>query len=174
MIAMPQRGEIRWAAVPFAFEAPFRGPEWDGELGFADAVERVQAARDGALEALVPLRIRPVLVLHGWDACAHGSYAVLRTKRLELLDDNDRALARSGDDPGLVPLDGVYAGSERAVMVRSIARVHASAIDVEVLGVISPAELQAVGEGVANALQLDLDGIVRQRVDGALAGLGLA
>ena len=167
---LPQRGEIRWAAVPYAFAEPFRSPDWDGGIAFSEVVRRVRGQRD-RVAAVVPLKVRPVLILHGWEHAAQESYAVLRTKRLEVLGEPHRRLVRAGGDPGLVHLAGRYAGRERAVMVRGIARIHASAVDTVSLGRISGAELRAVGEGVAGALDLDLDGLIERCVEAALADL---
>jgi hypothetical protein len=171
MSAMPpQRGELRWAAVPYVFASPVLGPDWDGPRDLAGVIAEVRGRR-GAVRAELPFKVRPVLVLHSWVGAAHGAYVVLRTKRLESLTAGVRALAERGDDPALVPLHAPSAGARRAVLLTGIARIDQRAIDGEPLGRASTDEMRRIGEGLAALLELDLDRLVERRARDLVGGL---
>ncbi len=174
MIDLPRRGEVRWALVPYVPQAPFRGREWGTGADF-DAIRthlRERRPRTG-IDLELRAMVRPVLLLHGWESSADDAYAVLRTKRLEALRADDQSSVRAGRDPALVPLSGLLAGKERAAMVGTTTRLHLSAIDAYVLGVVSDTIMRRISEGLAAALEIDLDGLVQRRVDAVLTELGL-
>lgn len=166
----PRRGELRWAAVPYALEAPFRVDGADAPLGLPAVLGRLRGA-GGPLDVAVPVKVRPVLVVHSWVGSAHGAYAVLRASRIARLDPVQAARVRAGRDPHVIPLAGRYAGHERAVVLGAIDRVHASAFDPEPLGAASPDEMRRIGEGLAALLELDLDRLVERRARDLVGGL---
>ena len=172
---LPRRGDIRWALVPYAFEEPFVGPDWEGGYNFAAVARHASAApsRTG-VRVTSTARMRPVLVLHGWEQAVHGSYACLRTRRLESLAEHSRAAVRRGTEPDLLHLPGEIAGRERAVLLHGISRLHASALDVIAIAHLDDETMERVGSGLVDALDLDVAGIVQRRVDAALAELGIS
>jgi len=167
------RGELRWAVVPYAPAAPLAGPGWEGGISLRDYMARIREG-GGADALLLPVKVRPVLLLHSWVTATHDAYLVLRTRRMATLDETTLELVREDADPGLVPLSGVSAGAERVAMVGAISRVHASALDDQPLGWATPAEMRLIGERVAARLELDLDHVVERRALALLDGLGPA
>ena len=172
---LPERGEIRWALVPHAVEAPFGGPGWDGGLDFAGVTAHARDAGTRAPLALtLPAVIRPVLLLQGWEGAPHGAYAVLRTRRLDALSPAARDAVQAGTSPDLVLLDGVSAGHRRVAMIAGVSRVHGSALDTTIAGRASAATLRSIDERLADSLSLDLDRLVERRVEAVIADLDLA
>ena len=174
VIDLPRRGELRWALVPYVPQAPFRSRAWGAGVDF-EAIRtqlRQERPRSG-IDLELRAAVRPVLLLHDWEAAADGAYVVLRTKRIEALPVEAQPGVRAGDDTALIPLAGIHAGNERAAMIGTVTRLHVSAIDSTVLGTVADATLQRVAESMAAAMQLDLDGLVQRRVDAVLAELGL-
>ena len=173
--APPLRGEIRWALVPHALEAPFAAAEWDGLRDFDGVAEYLQTT--GA-RALVELRIRatmrPIVLLQGWDAAQHGAYAVLRTRRLQTLSPAVRASVRAGTASDLVLLDSPSAGHERVAVIAAISRVHGTAIDSTIAGRVTDDTMRLIDERLAENLDLDLGNAVERRVEAALAELGIS
>ena len=168
----PQRGEIRWALVPYAAQAPFAIEGCREPLDFAAASDllRARGPRASAMISL-PAVVRPVLVVHGWESTSHGAYVVLRTRRLSSLSPSTREAVLGDTAGGLVLLDGEPAGQRRAAMIAGIARVHASAIDEAVVGRASERTMRLVGERIAERLDLDLGRVIDDRVRVALSGL---
>ncbi len=156
----PRRGEIRWALVPYALEAPFEGPGWEGGIGF-DGVERhARASRGGAIGLRVPAKMRPVLVLQSIVSAANGAPAVLRLKRLDALPARLRDEVLAGHDTHLVPLAAAIGGVRQIAMADTLERAHLSAIDHRVIGTATADELRLIGERVARVLELDLGRLV--------------
>lgn len=170
---LPQRGEVRWALIPFAFEAPFRSPEWSGPIGIADLGEIVRA-REGrsAVTLEVPAKIRPVLLLQGVAHAAHGTCAALRVRRLEALSEPLRDGVRDGEDPHLAPLTTPIAEREHAVIVTAPLAVHLSALASAPIARLSAEEMRGVDERLARILQLDLDRLVEEHAVTLLETLG--
>ncbi len=171
---LPQRGEVRWALVPHVLEQPFRSNGWEGGLDFAgiEAIVRATPSRV-ELEVTVAASMRPVLILHSWLGSNHGTYGCLRTRRIETVNYATQADLQTGIHPDLYLLSGASAGKERAVLIQAVSRLHISAIGGEVIGYVSDAELREIGERLAAALDLDLDGLVQRRVEAVLTELGL-
>jgi hypothetical protein len=115
-----------------------------------------------------------VLLLHGWESAHHGAYAVLRTRRVSALSPAVREALRAGTADDLVLLEGTSAGHQRVAMLAGLTRLHGSAIDSSVVGHADDATMRRVGEGLATSLAMDLDRIVGERVEAALAELGIA
>jgi hypothetical protein len=171
---LAKRGEVRWALVPYAFEAPFRSPDWSGPIGISDLDEIVRA-REGrsAIVVEVPAKIRPVLLLQSVAHAAHGTCAALRVKRIEALSESLRDGVRSGEDPSLAPLRTLVAGREHAVIVTAPVAVHLSAVASAPIARLSGEEMRGVDERLARVLELDLDRLVEERAVTLLEALGV-
>ena len=172
---LPDRGEIRWALVPHAAQAPFSidGAATGLDFETASALIRSHGPR-AAVRLILPAVVRPVLLLHGWESAHHGAYAVLRTRRVSALSPAVREALRAGTADDLVLLEGTSAGHQRVAMLAGLTRLHGSAIDSSVLGHVDDATMCRVAEGLATSLAMDLDRIVGERVEAALAELGIA
>jgi hypothetical protein len=172
---LPTRGEIRWALVPHAAQAPFSIDGAASGLDFATASALIRSRGPRAAARLIlPAVVRPVLLLHGWESAHHGAYAVLRTRRVSALSPAVREALRAGTADDLVLLEGTSAGHQRVAMLAGLTRLHGSAIDSSVLGHADDATMRRVGEGLATSLAVDLDGIIGERVEAVLAELGIA
>ena len=171
---LPQRGEVRWALVPFAFEAPFRSPEWSGPIGIAD-LDAIVRSREGrsAITVEVSAKVRPVLLLQGIAHAGHGTCAALRVKRLEALSEPLRDGVRRGEDPHLAPLQTTIAEREHAVVVTAPLAVHLSALASAPIARLSAEEMRGVDERLARVLELDLDRLVEERAVTLLEALGI-
>jgi hypothetical protein len=172
---LPARGDIRWALVPHAAQAPFSLEGATTGLDFATATELIRSRGPRAAAGLIlPVTVRPVLLLHGWEGAHHGAYAVLRTRRIESLSPGARAALRNGPPDDLVLLDGISAGHERAAVIAGLTRVHGSAIDANVVGRVGSSTMRVVNEVLAASLELDIGDIVERRVETVLAELGIS
>ena len=171
-VTPPLRGELRWALVPYDFEAPFAGDEWSGGLDFAgiSALLRERGPRP-QFAVNVPAKVRPILVVQSLGSGIAGTVAVLRTKRLSALPERLRESIRRNDDPRLVYLPEQWAGAERVVLVDAVHRLHNSAIDGQALGRTSDDVMRLVAERLVRALELDLSGLVEREAAATLARL---
>ena len=171
----PQRGEIRWALVPYVAEAPYALANVAGAVGFDDIVRRVRSGGPrSSVDLVLRTVLRPVLLVHGWESAAHGSYVVVRTRRLSVLSPAAQDAVRAGTASGLVLLDGARDGGERVAMVSGLARVHGTSIEPLVAGRVSSETMRRVDEALVVRLGLDLDRPVQGGVNRVLARLGLA
>jgi len=168
----PLRGELRWALVPYDFEAPFVGDQWAEGLDFAgiSALLRERGPRP-QLAVNVRAKVRPVLVVQSLGSGVAGTVAVLRTKRLSTLPERLRASIRRNDDPRLVYLPEQWAGAERVVLVDAVHRLHNSAIDGQAFGRTSDDTMRLVAERLVRALELDISGLVEREASATLARL---
>ena len=171
---LPMRGEVRWALVPYTFEAPFRGTAWTGGLNFDGVVDAARANGRVGIEVIMKAKVRPVVILQSYESTSHGAYAVLRTRRLETMTAATQASVRAGDDPALHLLADAYAGSKRAVLLNGLTRIDSTAIERELIGRIDDAEMATISRGIAGLLELDLDQLVQERVTAVLIEQGLA
>lgn len=171
----PLRGEIRWALVPYVAQAPYAVVGAPDAATFADVVRRIRGGgpRSGIDLALRTV-LRPVLLVHGWESATHGSYLVLRTRRLSALSPASQAAVRSGSASGLVLLDGASDGRERVAMVAGLTRVHGTAIEPFVAGRVTSETMRRVDERIVERLGLELDRNVQRGVRRALSRIGLA
>ncbi len=171
----PLRGEIRWALVPYVAQAPYAVVGAPDATTFADVVRQI---RDGGPRSAVDLTLRtvlrPVLLVHGWESATHGSYVVLRTRRLSVLSPASQAAVRSGAANGLVLLDGATDGHERVAMVAGLARVHGTAIEPWVAGRVTSETMRRVDERIVDRLGLELDRPVQRGISRVLSRVGLA
>lgn len=170
----PMRGEVRWALVPYTFEAPFVGTAWTGGIDFNGVVDATRANGRVGIELIIKAKVRPVVILQSFESTSHGAYAVLRTRRMETMTAAAQTSVRAGDDPALHLLADKYAGSKRAVLLNGLARIDSTAIEREIIGRIGEAEMATISRGIAGLLELDLDQLVQERVAAVLVEQGLA
>jgi len=137
---LPNRGEIRWALVPHAAQAPFSIDGAASGLDFATASAwiRSRGPREAA-RLILPAGERPVLLLHGWESAHHGAFGVLRTRRVSALSPAVREVLHAGTTDDLVLLRGTSAGHQRVAMLAGLTRVHGTAIDSAVVGRVDDA-----------------------------------
>jgi len=170
-LSLPRRGEIRWALVPYALEAPFRGAGWEGGADFADVEVHARARGGGAIDLRVPGKMRPVLLLQSAVGGQPGTVVVLRLKRLDALPAPLREAVLAGHAPRLVPLAAAIGGVRQIAMVDTLERAHLSAIDQRVIGTATADELRLIGERVARVLELDLGRLVEEAAAELLEGM---
>jgi fructose-specific component phosphotransferase system IIB-like protein len=141
---LPDRGEIRWALVPHAAQAPFSidGAATGLDFETASALIRSHGPR-AAVRLILPAVVRPVLLLHGWESAHHGAYAVLRTRRVSALSPAVREALRAGTADDLVLLQGASAGHQRVAMLAGLTRAALAQVETDRARAIALALSQA-------------------------------
>jgi len=171
---LPMRGDVRWALVPYTFEAPFMGTAWTGGVDLDGVVDAARANGRVGIELIMKAKVRPVVILQSFESTSHGAYAVLRTRRMETMSAAAQASVRDGDDPALYLLADTYAGSKRAVLLNGLTRIDSTAIERQLIGRIGDDEMATISRGIAGLLELDLDQLIQERVAAVLIEQGLA
>ncbi len=172
-VNLPLRGDVRWALVPYALEAPFVGPGWSGEIDFAGVEVHARAGGGGSIRLEILAKMRPVLIMQSVASGSLGTVAVVRLKRLDALPERYRDEVLAGDVPRLVPLSVEIGGVRQIAMVDTVERAHLSAIDRRCIGTATREEMRTIGERAARVLELDLDRLVEERAVTLLEALGV-
>jgi mRNA-degrading endonuclease toxin of MazEF toxin-antitoxin module len=175
------RGAIVWAVAPYVPEAPFR--LWLGErqpiAEIPDARTFARQAQHQGLEAeqtfLVKGKLRPVVLLQDRPRAVLPEIVALRMVRLETLEPEQQAGIRAGREPSLfhLPVHKTRYGlsKEMAIDLNALVRIHASAFLPRAVGRLDDSELRALGGGLAEHLDIDLEPLVAARVEERLEAM---
>ena len=178
------RGAIVWAIAPYAPTAPFR--IWGGPDQPVAVVETATDLARMALERgldpeqtfLTAGKLRPVVILQDRPRRALPEYAALRIVRLEGLPRAGQEAIRAGREPSLFYLKAGRAKygmtKEGAIDLNSLLRIHESAIAGRPIGRLDADEMRAVGESLAQHLDIDLTLLVERKIRERMARLAAA
>lgn len=168
-------GRGYWAVAPFAPEPPFRlyaGQEHPPIE--VQHVGRLHSARDEQLTLLVPIKVRPVLVITEPSA-RYNEVLVLRLRRLNILDEAQREEVRKGRAEDLFHLrpEGFpELPEENAAIITTSLRLPVSALDTSTpLGVVNENELRVIHERLVRAHALDLRNLVLDKAQDLVRAL---
>lgn len=178
---MSLRGAIVWAIAPYVPEAPFRiwhGPE-QSPSRIPDAATYARQARKQGLDAeqtfLVEGKLRPVVLLQDRPRGVLPEIVSLRMVRIEQLEPAQRESIRHHDEPSLfhLPVDRARYGltKEMAVDLNALVRIHRTAFLPRAVGRLDDAEMRALGERLAEHLDIDVEPLVAARVEERLREL---
>lgn len=169
------RGAIVWVIVAYVPEAPFRLwlgtdqpiAEMSNPRVFAEQV-RGQGS-DAEQTFLVRGKLRPVVLLQDRPRRVLPEIVALRMVRLETLTEGQQASIRDRREPSLFHLpvrQSKYGLSkEMAIDVNALVRVHRSAVVPKAVGRLDDNEMRALGERLAEHLDIDLEPLIAKQVE---------
>jgi hypothetical protein len=131
-------------------------------------VSKLAHVGDEQLTLLIPIKVRPVLVVTG-PSSPYNDVLALRMRRFSALDPAEQEVVRDGRAEDLFylrPESFAELQEENAVMITSVLRLPLTAIDTSrPLGALNENELRVVHERIARAHGLDLRNLILQQAE---------
>jgi len=156
-------------------EAPFRLWLGDDErvAEIPDARTYAEQVRAQGLEAeqsfVVEGKLRPILLLQDRPRGVLRELVGLRMVRLEALSNDQQTRVREQREPSLFHLpvrtEKYGLAKEVAIDLNALVRVHASAFLPKAVGRLDDNEMRAIGERLAEHLDIDLEPLIAMRVE---------
>jgi len=168
-------GRAYWAVAPFAPEPPFRlyAGEDHPPIEVHD-VASLRGAGEEQLTLLVPIKVRPVLVITE-PSPRYNEVVALRLRRLSVLDAAQREAVREGRAEDLFHLrpDAFRAlPEENAAIITTSLRLPISALDTSrPLGEVNENELRVIHERLVRAHAFDLRNLVLNKAQDLVGAL---
>jgi hypothetical protein len=176
------QGAIAWAVVPYDVRQPFDVvPDGGDPVTYENAGALGEAVRRREIgpEFVVSVgaKVRPVLLLQDRPAGRLREYAALKLNRMDKLAEGDQDAVRRQEmqrffhlpDPRRVGL-----GTEFAVDLLSLVRIHETALVGNPVGKLNSNEFRVVCERLVRVMDLDLAHLVVREASDFLKRQGLA
>lgn len=168
-------GRAYRAVAPFAPEPPFR--VYAGEEHPPIAVQEtanLTGAGDEQLTLLVPIKVRPVLVITE-PSTPYNEVLALRLRRFGALDEAQRDAVRGGRAEDLFHLrPAAFSGlaEENAAIIGTSLRLPTSALDTSrPLGAVNENELRVIHERLVRLHRLDLRNLILRKAQEFVSSL---